>query len=212
MRPDPGTDFVFRSEDDAASRYWYLPQSARPVTAGATQWLAFRMRLHAMQRHSPASHFAVVLRARLGFDVANRPVSISGRGITLGDTSLAQPPADNPHAHAPGFGGARGAQIESFWPGGNFLYRDAAVLPQGLQDGCWYRLQLHVNDERWIALQLQREDAADDVGSTENACIQDRALHPVQDDATGALIALGRGPGETGAWQAEFRDIACGWF
>lgn len=198
--------FRFDSSDDAADRFWYQPEIDRPAGA-MTQWLAFRLRLNAMVAHSPASHFAVVLRARLGFDESNRPISISGRGLTLGDTSLAQPAPDNPHAQHAGFGGARGAQIESFWPGGNFLYRDTAVLPLGLRDDVWYRVQLHVNDARWIALQIDS-----DAGDSAQACIQDRAEHPVVGDATGALIGLGRGSHETGTWSVDFRDIARGWF
>lgn len=200
------SDFVFASRDEAASHYWHLPEVTRPAHAN-TQWLAFRFRLDGMAAHSPASHFAVVLRARLGFDASLRPATISGRGLTLGDTSLAQPAPGNRYAMQPGFGGARGAQIESFWPGGNFLYRDSGVFAQGLRDHVWYRVQLHVNDARWIAVDIASEDDL-----PQRACVQDRAEHPVAVGATGALIALGRGPRDSGEWSAQFRDIACGWF
>ena len=199
-------DFVFESSQDAAQHYWYLPELDRPAGA-TTQWLTFRFRLAAMCVHSPGSHFAIALRARLGFDAQARPTSISGRGCTLGDTSLAAPAPDNIHAMRPGFGGARGAQIESFWPGGNFLYRDSGLLPDGLRDAQWYCVRLHVNDERWIALEIESDSAP-----TMRACVQDRIEHPVEGDASGVLIGLGRGPQESGAWSAEFREIACGWF
>src|SRR5688572_13398559 len=88
-------DFDFRSTDDEARHYWYLPCTERPPLA-TTQWLAFRVRFHDFVRHSPASHFAVALRARLGFDEAGVPRTISGRGLTLGDTSLAHDPHGDP--------------------------------------------------------------------------------------------------------------------
>lgn len=187
--------FEFGSTHDESRHYWYLPESVRRPGA-TTQWLAFRVRFHDFARHSPASHFAVALRARLGFDAAGVPRSISGRGLTLGDTSLAHNASGDP-----AFGGARGAQVESFWPGGNFLFR-ATALDAPLEDGRWYSVELHVNDERWTAFTLD--------GVTR--CVQDRAAHPVIADASGALIALGRGPHESGPWQAEFRDLATGWF
>jgi hypothetical protein len=187
--------FDFCSSDDESSHYWHLAETPRPRGA-TTQWLALRARFHDFVRHSPASHFAVALRARLGFDATGVPRSISGRGLTLGDTSLAH----NITGDA-AFGGARAAQVESFWPGGNFLYRETAVdMP--LEDGRWYAVELHVNDERWVAFTLD--------GVTR--CVQDRATHPVIAEANGALIALGRGPKESGPWRVEFRDIATGWF
>lgn len=186
--------FLFRSRDDAARHYWYVAGTDRPPGA-TTQWLSFRVRFHDFVRHSPASHFAVVLRARLGFDADGVPRTISGRGMTLGDTSLAH----NASGDA-AFGGARGAQVESFWPGGNFLFRETAI-DEPLRDDRWYAVRLAVADDRRVAFVL-------DAGRRE---VQDRASHPVIDDATGALIALGRGPGETGAWHAEFADLATGW-
>jgi hypothetical protein len=188
-------DFDFHSSQDESRHYWYLPEVPRPAGA-TTQWLAFRACFEGLVAHSPASHFAIVLRARLGFDAAGTPRTISGRGMTLGDTSLAHSPAGDP-----AFGGARGAQVESFWPGGNFLYRETAFEEQ-LRDGRWYAVELHANDERWVACTLD--------GVTR--CVQDRPGHPVDGHATGALIALGRGPQETGAWRARFRDLATGWF
>jgi hypothetical protein len=187
-------DFEFRSTHDESVHYWYFPDTTRPPGA-ATQWLSFRVRFHDFVRHSPASHFAVALRARLGFDAAGVPRSISGRGITLGDTSLAHNASGDPE-----FGGARGAQVESFWPGGNFLYRDTAIETP-LEDGRWHAVELRVDDERRVTMTLD--------GVVRR--VQDRAGHPVIADATGALIALGRGPNEAGAWQAEFRDLATGW-
>jgi hypothetical protein len=206
----PPSEFEFDARDDAARNYLYLSDTARPLRA-ATQWLSFRFRLTDFCRHTPASHFAIVLRARLEFDATGVPTTISGRGMTLGNTSLARPVAGDRHATAAGFGGARGAQVESYWPFGNFLYRDSGVLPEGLVDSVWYRVWLHVNDERWIAFGLGREDGAE--AATEvAACVQDREAHPVRSDATGVLIALGRGANETGSWRVEFRDIATGWF
>jgi hypothetical protein len=196
---DPEAGFRFRAGDDAARHYWYLPASPRTASARC-QWLRFRFRPAGFARHSPASHFAIVLRARLGFDAAGTPVSISGRGITLGDTSQAQPA--HPLAHDPGFGGARGAQIESFWPGGNFLYRDATLLPEGLQDGREYSVQVEVDDARRIELRIDEGDPV---------AVTDRAAHPVIAEATGVLIALGRGPEQGGPWEAAFRDIRTGW-
>lgn len=199
---DPSFDFA---SDDPPGHYLYLPQTARPPRA-RTQWLAFRLRLHRFVAHTPASHFAIVLRARLGFDAHGNAVSISGRGMTFGDTSQAQPGAGNPHALAAGFGGARGAQVESFWPGGNFLYQDAAVLPTGLEDDVEYAIELRVDDERWIELSVRATG-----GAPQRARLQDRAEHPVIADATGLLIGIGRGPVESGAWRAELRDIETGW-
>lgn len=196
---EPEAVFRFRAGDDAARHYWYLPETARPASAHC-QWLRFRFRPEGFVRHSPASHFAIVLRARLGFDASGAPVSISGRGITLGDTSQAQ--AAHPLAFDPAFGGARGAQIESFWPGGNFLYRDAALLPEGLQDGREYAVQVEVDDARRIELRIDEGDAIS---------VIDLAAHPVLADATGVLIALGRGPERGGEWQATFHGIATGW-
>lgn len=194
----------FHSGD--AAPYWYLPASDPPMRAG-TQWLAFRLRLHDFVAHSPASHFAIVLRARLGFGADGTPSWISGRGMTFGDTSQAQPPAQDALARAEGFGGARGAQVESFWPGGNFLYADTGRLACGIRDGCWYAIELHANDAGWIAFRV-----APDGGSAEHASVQDRAAHPVVPGATGVLIGIGRGGQETGPWRAELRDIATGWF
>jgi hypothetical protein len=196
---DPEAGFRFRAGDDAARHYWYLPETSRPASARC-QWLRFRFRPDDFARHSPASHFAIVLRARLGFDGSGTPVSISGRGITLGDTSQAQPA--HPLAFDPAFGGARGAQIESFWPGGNFLYHEAALLPQGLQDGIEYTVRIEVDDARRIELRI--DDAPP-------VAVVDRAAHPVIEGATGVLIALGRGAEQGEDWQASFRDIASGW-
>jgi hypothetical protein len=200
----PGSRFDFAS-DDPPGHYFYLPQTARPPRA-RTQWLAFRLRLHRFVAHTPASHFAIVLRARLGFDASGRAVSISGRGMTFGDTSQAQPVAGNPYAQAAGFGGARGAQVESFWPGGNFLYQDASVLPAGIEDDVDYTIELRVDDERRIELGVTAAG-----GAPQRTRIQDRAEHPVIADATGVLIGVGRGPVEAGPWRAELRDILTGW-
>lgn len=202
-------EFEFRSTDSASAHYFEIADLPRPAGA-RTQWLAFEFRSEGMQAHSPGSHFAVALRARFGRDAQGTPVLISGRGITLGDTSLAVPPQHNAFAQAPGFGGARGAQVESFWFGGNFLYRDARILDQGLRDGVAYRVHLHVNEDRWIAFWLADADGRALQGQL--ACVQDRAEHPVQDDATGVIIALGRAPTESGAWSARFSGLQCGWF
>lgn len=198
------------SGDDAASTYFHLAETPPPAGA-STQWLSFRFLARDFFRHSPGSHFAVVLRACLGRDATGRPVSISGRGMTLGDTSQAIAPADNAHALNPGFGGARGAQAESFWPGGNFLWREARLLDDGLRDDVAYRIELHVSEQRWIAFRILDDDGCplDPRGGVE---VQDAAGHPVDVAATGVLIALGRGGGETGPWQVEFSEIRCGWF
>jgi hypothetical protein len=104
----------------------------------------------------------------------------------------------------------RGSQIESFWRGGNFLYRDAATRTEGLRDDCWYRVQLHVSDARWVAMSVELDDSTDE--DPHWPTVQDRPEHPVAEDATGVLIALGRGADEQGEWSAEFRDIRTGWF
>lgn len=200
--------FRFDHSDDASRQFFHRPATPRP-DAPATQWLCFRFRSDGMFTHSTASHFAVVLRARLGFDAAGVPRTISGRGLTLGDTSLASAPADNLHAQAPGYGGARGAQVESFWPGGNFLYRDAQALPDGLRDGVEYTVTVHVNDARFVAFAIEA-DAAD--LPRPSICVQDRAAHPVIAEATGVLIGLGRGGTDSGPWSVQFDDIATGWF
>ena len=197
--------FDFDSSREASRHYWYLPRVAR-VRGARVQWLDFDFRLRDFIRHSPASHFAVVLRARLGFASDGTPCSISGRGLALGDTSQATlPPVDAPGG-SQGFGGSRGVVVESFWPGGNFLYRDTARLPRGLLDSRWFRVRLEVDDDRNVRYRL-----ASDFAEPHSAAIRDRAAHPVDVDADGALIALGRGPNETGPWSVEFRNIRCGW-
>ena len=202
--------FEFRSEHDAALRYFYVPAVPRPP-AVQTQWVSFRFRSEGMVRHSPGSHFAIVLAAELGFAEDGRPITISGRGMTLGDTSAAWAPPDNPHAAAPGFGGARGAQIESFWTTGNFIYREHRLLDRGLADATNYHVHLHVNAGRWIAFWILGDDGRplDPRGHT---CVQDRVEHPVTPDRTGLLIALGRGDVETGPWSAVFDELVWGWF
>ena len=176
----------------------------------STQWLHFRFRSEAMQRASPASHFAVVLGAELGRDAAGVPKTISGRGLTWGDTSLARLPACCPGAAAEQFGGARGAQIESFWPGGNFLYREARILDEGLRDDTDYRVHLHVRDDGWIGFWLQGEDGLPIPQCA--ASVQDDPGHPVIAQRTGVVIALGRGSESGERWQARFSELAWGWF
>lgn len=201
-------EFVFRRDDDAARHFFELPRTPRPAGA-STQWLCFRFRSRGMQAASPASHFAIVLRAELGRDEAGVPRTISGRGMTLGDTSAACLPARFPGAPAEAFGGARGAQIESFWPGGNFLYRNARILDEGLRDEVEYRFHLHVRDDGWCALWLADAWGVPVPGAI--AAVQDHAGHPVLPGRTGVVIALGRGA-ETGEdWEARFSDLAWGW-
>lgn len=201
--------FRFRRDDDAARHFFEVPEVARPAGC-TTQWLSFRFRSRGMQAASPGSHFAVVLRAELGRDATGVPRTISGRGITLGDTSLAALPAHCPGAPAESFGGARGAQVESFWPGGNFLYRDACILDEGLRDDTDYRLHLHVRDDRWIGFWLV--DAAGGVLSGCESAVQDHPGHPVREDRSGVVIALGRGAENGDDWDACFSEIAFGWF
>lgn len=204
-----GAEFVFRRDDEAARHFFEVPVVPRPDGA-TTQWLSFRFRSENMQRASAASHFAIVLRGELGRDAAGVPRTISGRGITWGDTSLAAIPADNPHAQAAGFGGAQGAQVESFWPGGNFLYREARLLDEGLRDGVDYHVHVHVNEARWVAFWLSDADGNALAGM--QACVQDRETHPVLPGRSGIVIALGRGA-ETGEdWSARFSQIRYGWF
>ncbi len=204
-------NFDISSDDDAGAVYFHRAEVPRPATA-TTQWLAFRMRSDGMFARSPGSHFAVVLRARLGFDGAGRPASIAGRGMTLGDTSLALAPAANTLAFGdPAFGGARGAQIESFWPGGNFLYRDARAFDEGLRDDVDYHVELHVSDARWVAFRISDAQGLA-LHDPARSRVQDRATHPVPADATGVVIALGRGPAESGPWRVRFSGIAFGWF
>ncbi len=198
------------SDDDESACCFHCARTSR-VDGATTQWLSFRVRSNGLFRHSPGSHFAIVARARLGFDPKGRPSSISGRGLSLGDTSAASGAHCRGFAHHAAFGGARGVQVESFWPGGNFLWRETGRLDDGLRDGVDYHVQLHVSDERWIAYRI--EGVVD--GATVAAAaaqIRDAAEHPVAADATGIVIALGRGRGETGPWQVEFSAIEYGWF
>ncbi|MFA5684618.1 MAG: hypothetical protein WC995_08730 [Lysobacteraceae bacterium] len=202
-------EFTINDGDAAGERYFHRTDCPRRPGAGV-QWLRFALRADGFFRHSPASHFAIALRARLGFDAAGRPCSISGRGITLGDTSQAVAPADNLHARVGGFGGARGAQVESFWPGGNFLYRQARLLDAGFVDGLTYRVELTVDDQREVGFCLDAETAGGRWRRIGAARVRDRAAHPVE-PADGLLIALGRGGGETGPWSVRFSDIQWGW-
>ncbi|MCK7593137.1 hypothetical protein [Pseudomarimonas salicorniae] len=201
--------FVFRRDHEASRHFFEVPEVARPDGA-TTQWLCFRFRSEGMQAASPASHFAVVLRAELGRDAEGVPRTISGRGLTWGDTSQALRPASFPGAPGDRFGGARGAQIESFWPGGNFLFREARLLDEGLRDEVDYRVHLHVRDDGWCGFWL-----ADDRGQPlpgQSASVRDHPGHPVIAGRSGVVIALGRGA-ETGAdWEAQFEDLAWGWF
>ncbi len=202
-------EFRFRSQDEAHHHFLEVPEVPRPAGA-STQWLSFLYRSSGLQRHSPASHFAVVLRAELGRDQNGIPQTISGRGLTLGDTSKAALPASFPGAPAQRFGGARGVQVESFWPGGNFLFREARILDQGLRDDCDYRVHLHVNDDRWIGFWLS--DSQGQPRAATQACIQDHPDHPVLPGRSGIVIALGRGEERGGEWEASFREITWGWF
>lgn len=202
-------EFRFCRDDDASRHFFEVPVVARPAGA-STQWLCFRFRSQGMQQASPASHFAVVLRAELGRDACGVPCSISGRGLTLGDTSQAVLPASCPGADRSRFGGARGAQIESFWPGGNFLYREARVLDEGLRDAFEYRVHLHVRDDGWIGFWLA--DAAGRPLPGHSAAVLDHPGHPVLPDRSGVVIALGRGAESGAAWQACFSELAWGWF
>lgn len=202
-------EFCFRRDDEASGHFFEVAEVPRPAGV-TTQWLSFGFRSRGMQRNSPASHFAVALRAELGRDPSGRPQSISGRGLTLGDTSRAALPADCPGADPALFGGARGAQVESFWPGGNFLYRKARILDQGLRDDCDYRVHLHVNDDRWVAFWLADCNGVAQAGA--QACVRDHAAHPVLAGRSGIIIALGRGAELGGDWEAHFFDIRWGWF
>lgn len=196
-------EFQFCSADDEARHFFEVAKLPRPPGVRA-QWLSFRFRSFDLQRHSPASHFAIVLRCELGRDANGRPISISGRGMTWGDTSLAQAPADNPYAQRGDFGGARGAQCEAFWPGGNFLHRQARLFDDGLHDQREYRIHLQVDDDGRICIR-----DLDDPGRVAEAV--DPLDHPVLPERTGVLIALARGPNESGRWSAQFDDIAFGW-
>ena len=202
-------EFVFCRDDEASRHFFEVPAVPQPVGA-STQWLCFRFRSRGMQQASPGSHFAIVLRAELGRDEAGIPRTISGRGLTWGDTSQAQLPMRCPGADPARFGGARGAQVESFWPGGNFLYRQARILDQGLRDDTDYRVHLHVRDDGWIGFWL-----ADDDGAPIPDCsvaVHDDPRHPVLPQRTGVVIALGRGAETGDDWEARFSDIAWGWF
>jgi len=201
------TDLLLASDDDERTTLYEVPETPRPP-GPALQWLAFRFRSDGLLTHSPGSHFAVVLRARLLRDARGWPMAISGRGMTLGDTSAAMPPPGHPLSDRPGFGGARGAAAESFWPGGNFLYRDTAVLPEGLTERRWYGVELEVDDARRIRFRIRD---ADGHALHPDACVQDSHEHPVAAGATGVLIGLGRDRRETGPWAVELRDIRHGW-
>lgn len=202
-------DFDFTSSHEAVSHYFYLPETARPA-GEATQWMSFLFRSLGMFRHSPESHFAVVLRAQLGFDADDVPRRIHGSGITLGDTSLAWPEPDSTALGDPAYGGARGTQIESFRGADNFLFAASAAFPDGLCDETWYRVGIHANDAGYIAYWIDPLNQA--AGDPPMRCVFDAGRDEVSKAATGILIALGRGPHETGPWQAQFRDIRWGWF
>lgn len=201
-------DFRFCRDDEASRHFFEVPEVPRPAGA-RVQWLCFRFRSRGMQLASPASHFAVVLRAELGRDANGRPCSISGRGLTLGDTSQAALPGRCPGAAPARFGGARGLQVESFWPGGNFLYRDARLLDEGLRDDTDYRIHLHVRDDRWVGFWLA--DAAGRCLPGMSAAVQDDPRHPVTPERSGVVIALGRGAESGADWEARFSEISWGW-
>jgi hypothetical protein len=205
----PPQDFDFASVDDAASHYFHLPETPRP-SGSATQWLTFLFRSRGMFRCSHASHFAVVLRAQLGYDKAGVPRRIHGGGITLGDTSLAWPAPDSIAIGDPAYGGARGAQIESFRGADNFLFAASGSFPDGLCDDTWYRVGVHANDAGYIAYWIDPLIRAS--GDPQMQCVFDPDRDETSRTATGILIALGRGPHETGPWTAQFRDIRWGWF
>lgn len=203
-------DFLIGSDHDERRHMLHVPRTERPAGAD-TQWLAFRFRSHGFVSRSPGSHFAIVLRCAVGRDPDGLPQSLSGRGMTLGDTSAAHVPEGDARHGDPQYGGSRGMQVESFWPGGNFLYRDSALFDDGLGESRWYRVRLAVDDARLVTLEA---GARRGLWSrrVERARISDRADHPVVPDASGVLIGLGRDrAGETGPWRAEFRDIAFGW-
>lgn len=202
----------FRIGDtDDPARCFYEIAVTEPTSVARTQWLSFVFRGHDFVRHAPASHFAVILGATLVRDAAGVPTALSGRGITLGDTSGATPLPCIPQSRRSGFGGARGAQIESFWPGGNFLYRGAVLLADYLQDAVDYRVELDVDRDRRISASITRDTAAPADQARVRAEVQDDPMHPVLAAGTGVLIVLARGPGETGPWSAEFSDIRTGW-
>jgi hypothetical protein len=119
-------------------------------------------------------------------------------------------PVRCPGADPARFGGARGAQIESFWPGGNFLFREARILDEGLRDGIDYRVHLHVRDDGWTGFWLVDDCGAPLPGAS--ACVRDDPGHPVVAGRTGILIALGRGNEQGGDWEATFSDLRWGWF
>jgi hypothetical protein len=201
-------EFRFCRDDQASRHFFEVPVVARPAGV-ETQWLCFCFRSRGMQTASPASHFAVVLRAELGRDAGGQPCSISGRGLTLGDTSQAATPAHCPGAEASRFGGARGLQVESFWPGGNFLYRGARLLDAGLRDDTDYRVHLHVRDDRWVGVWLAAADGEPLPG--QHVAVQDHPGHPVLAERSGVIIALGRGAENGAFWEARFSEIAWGW-
>ena len=208
---DPQTairSFRIDSDDEPTSRFFEVADVARPAGA-ATQWLSFRFRSEGLSRHSPGSHFAVILQARLVRDAHGRPSALSGRGIALGNTIEAFASESNTHALGhPGFGGARGMVLESFWPGGNFLYRDAVTLDAPLEDGRDYFVHIHARIDRWFSAWLDEDDKT---ATSRIACVRDSDAHPVI-EASGILIVLARGGGETGAWSVSFDEIGYGWF
>lgn len=202
-------DFEFTNVHDDASHYFHLPETLRP-SGNATQWLTFLFRSRGMFRHSSASHFAVVLRAQLGYDEAGVPRRIHGGGITLGDTSLASPAPGSAALGNPAYGGARGAQIESFRGSDNFLFAASGSLPDGLCDDVWYRVGVHASDAGYIAYWIDPLIQAK--GDPRMHCVFDAGRDETSKAATGILVVLGRGPHESGPWSAQFRDIRWGWF
>lgn len=202
--------FRIDSNDEPGSHFFEVPETERPEGA-TTQWLSFRFRCEGLTRHSPGSHFAVILLAHLVRDEAGAPLALSGRGIALGNTIEAFAAPTNLHACGhPDYGGSRGLVLESFWPGGNFLFREACVLDTPLEDGRDYVLHVHARADGWFAAWVDAEaSTCERAGKV--ACVRDAEAHPVI-PATGILIALARGANESGPWSVTFDRIGFGWF
>lgn len=200
-------EFLIGSGDDERRHMFHLEATTRPPGAQA-QWLSFRFRSLGLVSRSPGSHFAIVLHCAVGRDHQGLPTSLSGRGMTLGDTSEAHCPQGDPRHGDASFGGSRGMQVESFWPGGNFLYRATALFDDGLAEDAWYEVRLATDEARRVVLCARGPGDA----APRRVEVVDRAAHPVVPGATGVLIGLGRDRSrESGDWRAEFRDIAHGW-
>lgn len=212
---DAGIERVFHSGEAPGTAFLHVPRTAKPAHA-TTQWMQFRFCSRDFFAHSPGSHFAVGLRGEIGFD-GSSPVSLEGRGITIGHTcGIPRDPrdprrggclefADLPAGTRPGM-----SQIESFWPGGNFVYADTCRPRAGYRDGAEYRVTIHAHDSDHVAFWIDDgEGSRIDPGSEAGASTVDDPVNPV---LTGYWIGLARDDDGSLPWSMLFSRLRTGWF